>query len=69
MKKTVLISALLLASSSVIGQEDKMAVLDADKDGRISVEEAAADPEISAVFAELDTNKDGYLTASELAER
>ncbi len=68
MKKTILFSALILATSGAMAQEDKLAMLDADVDGRISVEEAASDPALSAVFAELDVNKDGYLTPSELAE-
>ncbi|GAA6183656.1 MULTISPECIES: hypothetical protein [Alteromonadaceae] len=68
MKKAILISAFVLASSSVYAQEDKISILDTDADGRISVEEAASDPALSAVFAELDMNKDGYLTPSELAE-
>lgn len=68
MKKTVLLSALILASATAFAQEDKLAVLDIDTDGRISVEEAASDPALSAVFAKLDINKDGYLTPSELVE-
>lgn len=68
MKKTILFSALVLAAGTAFAQEDKLAVLDTDTDGRISVEEAASDPALSAVFAELDVNKDGYLTPSELAE-
>ncbi|GAB2705387.1 hypothetical protein Q4574_10335 [Aliiglaciecola sp. 3_MG-2023] len=68
MKKTILISAFVLASSSVYAQEDKISILDSDADGRISVEEAASDPALSAVFAKLDVNKDGYLTQSELAD-
>lgn len=68
MKKTVLLSALILTSAAAFAQEDKMAVLDIDTDGRISVEEAASDPALSAVFAKLDINKDGYLTPSELVE-
>ncbi len=68
MKKFIIISAFALSSASLVAAEDKLAVLDADNDGRISVEEAASDPALSAVFAELDANKDGYLTPSELAE-
>ncbi|MFA3792320.1 hypothetical protein AB6T38_14490 [Aliiglaciecola sp. SL4] len=68
MKKTILISAFVLASSAVYAQEDKISILDANADGRISVEEAASDPALSAVFAKLDINKDGYLTPSELAD-
>lgn len=69
MKKTIILSVLVLAAGSAFAQEDKLAMLDADIDGRISVEEAASDPALSAVFAELDVNKDGYLTPSELAEQ
>ena len=43
-----------------------MAKLDTDNDGRISVQEAASDASLSAVFTELDVNKDGYLSPSEL---
>ncbi|MEP4888754.1 MAG: hypothetical protein ABJV04_01900 [Aliiglaciecola sp.] len=68
MKKTILISAFVLASSAVYAQVDKISILDANADGRISVEEAASDPALSAVFAKLDINKDGYLTPSELAD-
>ena len=68
MKNVLVLSAFLLASAAATAQEDKLAALDSDNDGRISVEEAASDPALSAVFAELDTNKDGYLTPSELAE-
>lgn len=39
---------------------------DADKDGKISREEAQNDKTLSAKFDELDTNKDGFLDKSEL---
>lgn len=68
MKRYVFITALLLIGATAFAQEDKVAMLDTDSDGRISVEEAASDPALSAVFAELDTNKDGYLTQSELSD-
>lgn len=71
MKKLIMLSAFILAAGSAgsaFAQEDELAMLDTDTDGRISVEEAASDPSLSAVFAELDVNKDGYLTPSELAD-
>jgi len=40
--------------------------LDTDNDGRISIEEASGDPSISFSLTELDVDRDGYLTASEL---
>ena len=70
MKKTIILSALILIAGNAFAQDEEntLAMLDTDIDGRISVEEAASDVELSAVFAELDVDKDGYLTPSELAE-
>lgn len=68
MKSILSFAIVTLMSASAFAQEDKLLVLDTDADGRISVEEAASDPALSAVFAELDANKDGYLSARELAE-
>jgi hypothetical protein len=67
MKKLITIAALILASSAVFADEDLLTKLDTDKDARISVEEAAADPSLRAVFTDMDVNKDGYLSADELA--
>ena len=68
MKKAIILTALILDAGSAYAQDDDtLAMLDTDVDGRISVEEAASDPGLSALFAELDVNKDGYLTPSELA--
>jgi hypothetical protein len=39
--------------------------LDADKDGRISMPEASADPKLVEVFSSADKNGDGYLDSSE----
>lgn len=66
MKKLIPLVALTFASMALIAAEDLIAKLDADNDGRISIEEAAEDAELSARFTELDTNKDGYLSPSEL---
>jgi|TARA_R110002012_G_scaffold146850_1_gene305171 Ca2+-binding EF-hand superfamily protein len=66
MKKLIVITSLLFASSSVLAQDDIMDALDTDNDGRISLEEASSDAALSSVFTELDVNKDGYLSASEL---
>lgn len=40
--------------------------LDADKDGKISKEEAKNDKELSSKFDEADANKDGFLDKDEL---
>lgn len=69
MKKLIPLVALMFASMALIAQEDLMAKLDSDNDGRISIEEAAEDTSLLAMFAELDTNKDGYLSPSELENK
>ncbi|ABG40683.1 hypothetical protein Patl_2165 [Paraglaciecola sp. T6c] len=66
MKKLIVITSLLFASNCVLAQDDIMDALDTDNDGRISLEEASSDAALSSVFTELDVNKDGYLSASEL---
>jgi Ca2+-binding EF-hand superfamily protein len=55
-----------LASATAMADEDLMERLDTDNDGRISIEEASGDPSISFSLTELDVDRDGYLTASEL---
>jgi Ca2+-binding EF-hand superfamily protein len=80
MKKT-LIGALtlgLLSTAAIAADGDKMkdgatqaAVtfesLDADKDGRVSLTEAAADKGTTERFSSADKNADGYLDAEEFA--
>lgn len=66
MKNLILLSVIALFSTAASAQEDKLANLDIDKDGRISVEEAAKDEALAALFADLDKDKDGYLTEQEL---
>ena len=68
MNKLILLSTLILASGVTFAAEnnDKLAQLDADQDGLISVKEASIDADLVAMFAQLDANKDGYLSTSEL---
>ena len=66
MKKLITMSTLIFTSFVALAGDDLMAKLDTDKDRRISVEEAAVDASLSALFAELDLNNDGYLTSDEL---
>ena len=67
MKKLIVLVALSLISLALIADEDLLAKLDSDNDGRISIKEAAEDVSLAAMFSELDTNKDGYLSISELS--
>jgi EF hand len=43
------------------------AKLDADKDGRISRDEAAKGPRLSKTFDKVDADKDGYVSRAELS--
>ena len=47
------------------GQSGTFDTLDANKDGRISMPEASADPKLVEVFSSADKNADGYLDSSE----
>jgi Ca2+-binding EF-hand superfamily protein len=69
MKKLIILVALAFATMSITAEEDLLVKLDSDKDGRISIEEAAEDAPLSVMFAELDIDKDGYLTSSELDKK
>ena len=66
MKKLIALLALSLISLALIADENLIAKLDSDNNGRISIKEAAEDVSLAAMFSELDTNKDGYLSISEL---
>lgn len=66
MKRFIPLIVLAFASTGLIAEEDLMTKLDTDKDGQISIEEAAEDASLTAMFAQLDENKDGYLSAAEL---
>jgi len=50
------------------GQSGSFDTLDANKDGRISMPEASADPKLVESFSTADRNGDGYLDASEYAD-
>jgi hypothetical protein len=47
------------------GQSGSFDTLDANKDGRISMPEASADPKLVEVFSTSDKNGDGYLDNAE----
>jgi len=46
----------------------KVGILDKDRDGFVSREEASGDPELLKVFDKLDRNGDGKLDERELSE-
>lgn len=47
----------------------RMMKLDADKDGRISKAEAAAEPKFAERFAKMDFNRDGYVDRADFKAR
>lgn len=49
------------------GQSGTFDTLDANKDGRISMPEASADPQLVENFSAADKNGDGYLDNNEYA--
>ena len=51
--------------NSETGQSASFDTLDANKDGRISMPEASADPKLVETFSTADKNGDGYLDSSE----
>ena len=55
------------APATPAGQSGSFQTLDANKDGRISMPEASADPKLVEIFSTADKNGDGYLDATEYA--
>jgi len=53
------------APATPAGQAGTFETLDANKDGRISMPEASADPKLVESFSTADKNGDGYLDSSE----
>jgi hypothetical protein len=68
MKKLLLTTLVTFASMNVLAETTAISVhpLDTDQDGLISMEEAKTDSTLSAIFADLDLNQDGYLSHLEL---
>mgnify|MGYP000365573314 FL=1 len=69
MKTLLLASIAVMTSLTVFAEKEELEThpLDADKDGLISLAEAKKDSTLSAIFSDLDINKDGYLSQEELA--
>ncbi len=51
------------------GQSGSFDTLDSNKDGRISMPEASADPKLVETFSTTDKNGDGYLDNAEFDSR
>lgn len=55
--------------ATAAGQGGSFEALDSNKDGRISMPEASADPKLVEHFASVDKNGDGYLDNDEFDSR
>jgi hypothetical protein len=64
--KKIIFAALMSVAAFAVAEEDRLTKLDADKDGAVSEQEAAADAAVAGKFGEADANKDGKLDAAEL---
>jgi EF hand len=53
------------ASADAPRSADPFTALDRDQDGRLSLEEARIDTALGRRFAQLDSNKDGFLSPME----
>lgn len=60
--------ALLVSSVAVAGDQILYRDLDADQNGKISPDEAAAMPGLTSQWTRLDTNADGMLDQAEFAK-
>ncbi|MEJ2687729.1 MAG: EF-hand domain-containing protein [Gammaproteobacteria bacterium] len=67
MRKEWTILAVALFSGTAMAGGTAFSKLDANHDGKISKQEAAADPALEAHFSQADTNKDGTLEQGEFA--
>ena len=60
--------AMLVSSVAVAGDATLYRDLDADQNGIISPDEAAASPELTSQWTRLDTNADGMVDQAEFAK-
>lgn len=67
-KLTLAALALLVSGVAFAADKDMYSSLDANQDGAISQEEAAAMPGLNDKWAELDANADGVLDQAEFAK-
>lgn len=61
------VASFAFTANALAGENDQFTQLDADGNGMISAEEAAADPMLSQDWAAADLNKDGQLERAEFS--
>jgi len=66
---TIFFLALMAMATPALSESEapSFALLDANRDGLISRDEARADERVAAGFADADKDRDGYLTTEEFA--
>jgi hypothetical protein len=56
------------SAPGAMGAKPSLQALDKDRDGKVSMTEATANPDLAKKFAQLDRNHDGKLDAAELGK-
>ncbi|MDJ0740378.1 MAG: hypothetical protein QNJ91_11710 [Gammaproteobacteria bacterium] len=64
---TAFVAASAFSASALAGESAKFSQLDADGNGMISSDEAAADPKLVEEWSTADLNKDGQLERAEFS--
>ena len=64
---SALVASFAFAAKAVAAEKDQFTQLDADGNGMISADEAAADPMLRQDWAAADVNKDGQLERAEFS--
>ena len=67
----ILFSVLIALATPALSQSDvpNFEILDANRDGQISRDEARADERVADGFEEADQDRDGYVSAEEFAAK
>jgi Ca2+-binding EF-hand superfamily protein len=65
---TAITAALLAAGIAIAADAPEFTMIDKDKNGYVSREEARSAPDILELFAQVDANRDGQLSTAEYSE-
>jgi hypothetical protein len=65
---TIVTGTAFALGTAVAGEAPEFTVIDKDKDGYVSRDEARAAPDIMEIFARVDANRDDQLSTAEYME-